>query len=389
MQQLPSNLKWIDTLIVLLAMLVGGPQGFADEESNIGYMAALCGEWELRIDGGGEIYRATIELEQGDSPARPISGVLKADGRKAKIESIRLEDGVYFLKAKTRRSGMPVVVALAVELVGNRLVGDIDYDAGTSVRSYPVEATRVGHIEAVGEPIEVEKMAKSNSADDPQSKAADVDPPAHRHVTFRQGFAGYSSAVDTEIWAIAPNTPLDRQGTMTTDGNNGGGESQVLIRFDDLIGSGEKRVPKNCRVVSAKLTIVAFDPGSTVYLHRVLVPWTAAATWGRMASGVTIDNIEASTVRDGFTFGEINMDKQLVEFDVTATVQKWASGEPNYGWVFVSTGGNGWDFYSSDWVEAEARPLLEVTFKPVRDDTPSSQVPQGLARKAPPKLNTK
>ena len=57
------------------------------------------------------------------------------------------------------------------------------------------------------------------------------------------------------------------------------------------------------------------------------------------------------------------MDKQSVEFDVTATVQKWADGEPNLGWVFVNTGDNGWDFYSSDWIEADLRPRCEIEYE--------------------------
>ena len=87
-----------------------------------------------------------------------------------------------------------------------------------------------------------------------------------------------------------------------------------------------------------------------------------------------MDNIEASTVRDGFTFAEINMDKQLVHFDVTPTVQLWADGVENFGWVFVNTGGNGWDFYSSDWGEKEFRPMLEVTYTLNRTQTITAKV---------------
>jgi hypothetical protein len=157
-----------------------------------------------------------------------------------------------------------------------------------------------------------------------------------------------------------------------------GGESQVLIGFRDFFGSADQqqRIPTGSRIVAAKLTVVAFDPGSTVYLHRVLVPWDESATWDGMACGLSVNNVAASTVRDDFNFGEINMDKQSVEFDVTNTVRKWAAGEPNHGWVFVSTGSNGWDFYSSDWIEQELRPSLEIQFVPPPN---SAQSPASLS----------
>ena len=182
-------------------------------------------------------------------------------------------------------------------------------------------------------------------------------------VSFCNGDRGYNETIDTEIWAIAPSKALDRQGTMTADGNNGGGESQVLMKFANVFGGSEGQAPVGSRIVSATLSIVVFDPGSTVYLHRVLAPWRESATWDGMAAGLSIDNVEASTVRDGFSFGQINMDRQLVEFDVTATVQKWSDGEPNLGWVFVNTGGNGWDFYSSDWIEPDLRPRLDIEYE--------------------------
>ena len=181
--------------------------------------------------------------------------------------------------------------------------------------------------------------------------------------SFQQGTNDYSGTVDVEVWAIAPNKPLEKQGTLTSDGNNGGGESQVLMRFDEIFGTKAGQIPKFARIKSAKLKVVAFDPGTTVYVHRIFVPWSAAATWDGLAAGLTIDNVEASTVRDGFTFGQINMDRQSVEFDVTQTVQHWADGEQNFGWVFMNTGSNGWDFYSADWHEQDLRPKLTVEFE--------------------------
>lgn len=333
---------------------------------------SLAGKWQLRIDGGGEIYSARLHLKSDGSKARRLVGEFSADGKKASIRGVERVDHLYLVKFQIRRRGLPAQATLVFELEADRLVGDVDFDSGTSVRSYEFEAMRIsggglkeksrrqrsddlGSTEAAVEKQETLTLAKAKRPDKGQVVI--------RRLDFQQGQSGYAGTVDTEIWAIAPSKSLFEQGTMTTDGNNGGGESQVLMRFADVFGRGDRQVPHLSRVVSAKLIVVAFDPGSTIYLHRMLAPWDDSATWDGMAGGVGVDNIEASTVRDGFNFGEINMDKQSIEFDVTATVQKWSNGEPNYGWVFTSTGSNGWDFYSSNWIEQDLRPQLEVEFE--------------------------
>jgi len=121
-------------------------------------------------------------------------------------------------------------------------------------------------------------------------------------------------------------------------------------------------VPKGSRIRKATLIVTAFDPGTTVNLHRMLVPWSKAATWNNLVAGVSADGQEASRHKESFTFGKITANKQTVRFEVTDSVQAWSSGKPNYGWVFLNTGGNGWDFYSSEYQEEDSRPGLEVEF---------------------------
>lgn len=326
----------------------------------------LAGEWVVRIDAGGEQYesRLTLRHDYGEERgAAALSGKYEAQGVKGRVRNARTEADYFVVEVETKRRGMPTLGIFSFELDGGRMVGDVDMETGADVRSYEFQADRVAASQPTGASAAVATIPSEAEAPNQVPSVTNDATVRGGVVTFQTGERGYAGAVDTEIWAIAPSKPLDRQGTMTADGNNGGGESQVLMRFDDLFGLGDGQAPMSCRIVSAKLTVVAFDPGSTVYVHRVLAPWNAAATWDGMAAGVSIDNIEASTVRDGFSFGEITMDKQSVEFDVTGTVQKWADGEPNLGWVFINTGDNGWDFYSSDWIEAGLRPSLEIEFE--------------------------
>lgn len=174
----------------------------------------------------------------------------------------------------------------------------------------------------------------------------------------------YSGCVDTEIWELSPNKVMESLDVVTTDSNNDGGESQILMRFENIVGNGDAKIPAHSRIRSATLVVTAFDPGTTVNLHRMLIPWHRAATWNNLVSGVSADGHEATRHRESFTFGKITANKQKVRFEVTDTVQAWVNGRANHGWVFLNTGANGWDFYSSEHEDRESRPLLIVTFDP-------------------------
>lgn len=185
-------------------------------------------------------------------------------------------------------------------------------------------------------------------------------------VTFQQGVGGYAGTVDTEIWAVAPHTILDTNPNMSSDLDNDGGESQVLLRFDDIVGTKPGQIPPRSAVHSARLVVSAFDQGNTVHLHRMLVPWPRTATWASMVGGVTADGLEAARTRDSFTFGKIAANTSDIPFEVTDTVQAWVSGAGNYGWVFINSGTDGWDFYASEFDDVKQRPRLIVEFTPPR-----------------------
>lgn len=182
-------------------------------------------------------------------------------------------------------------------------------------------------------------------------------------VTFQQGVNGYVGTVDTEIWQLAATTILESNPNLSTDADNDGGPSQVLMRFDGIIGTGSGQVPARSTIRSATLLVSAFDPGDTVNLHRMLVPFGRGATWNSMISGVSADGLEASPHKDAFTFGKIAASTSVIAFNVTDTVQLWVNGKPNHGWVFINSGGNGWDFYSSEFEKIEERPRLVVEYE--------------------------
>jgi len=181
-------------------------------------------------------------------------------------------------------------------------------------------------------------------------------------LSFQQGVDAYTGTVDTEIWALAPTTILESNPNASSDADNDGGESQVLICFEDILGTEPRQIPPQATVHSAKLVVSAFDQGNTVNLHRMLVPFDRSATWNGLVSGVSADGLEASRHKDSFTFGKIAANSSEIVFDVTDTVQAWVNGEANHGWVFLNTGGDGWDFYTSEFDNVSQRPKLMVAF---------------------------
>ncbi len=191
---------------------------------------------------------------------------------------------------------------------------------------------------------------------------ADTATPGKTTLTFQNGVHGYEGTIDIEIWAVSPNTCLEGNPSASSDADNDGGESQILLRFEAIIGDKPGQVPPRSTIHSAKLIVSAFDEGNPVHLHRMLVPWKRTATWNSMVAGVTADGLEASKKVDSFTFGRISASSSEVPFEVTDTVQLWVNGEANFGWVFINTGTNGWDFYTSEFDEVKQRPKLLVEF---------------------------
>lgn len=219
------------------------------------------------------------------------------------------------------------------------------------------------------------------TADEPKSASGTntVETPAAvvRELSFQQGVDGYKGTIDTEIWALATKTILNANPNASSDANNDGGESQVLMRFESIFGTGERQIPHGSTILSAKLIVAAFDQGSTVNLHRMLVPFGKHATWDSLISGVSADGFEASRHKDGFTFGKIAASTSGAIFDVTDTLQIWSNGKPNHGWVFLNTGGNGWDFYTAEFDKVEQRPKLIVKFQaPITKEVPTKLVQQ-------------
>lgn len=198
-----------------------------------------------------------------------------------------------------------------------------------------------------------------------------VDPPSETHqIILQQGVNGYAGTLDTMVRQGSPDASYGdaRIGGFravhidAADQNVRGQESQGLLQFTGLIGTGFGQVPRGAHITSATLTLHDSDAGDGAALHRMLASWDEGATWSSLGNGIQADDTEAVATPDLVTGQHPGSGSRT--FDVTASVQAWTDGAKNEGWAFLPLGDNGWDFRSS---EGQAPPILTVDY--IRDQS--------------------
>ena len=186
------------------------------------------------------------------------------------------------------------------------------------------------------------------------------------------GYGEYSGANDTALSEVGSSTPwpIGRNATegLLIDWPDGGtpNESQVLLRFDDFVGTNYWQIPSNAIVVSAELLVNVNNTGDGGRLHRMLIPWDAANdTWNTLGEGVQQDDVESSSVyysQVGVEDGSGATGTGIISIGVTPDIQAWVNGTNNFGWVFkgwtLRTDGTG--FSPSEAAKVGDRPRLRV-----------------------------
>ena len=183
-------------------------------------------------------------------------------------------------------------------------------------------------------------------------------------LSFRKGSSSYTAGHDTYVSASG-TTSTHGSATPIVAGQSP--KSEGLIRFDSLIGSGSSQVPAGAKITSAKLTLQTSSnsvdgSGGSFGIHRLLKSWTESSTWSSLGSGISTDGIESLSAADStITPGGAG---KLVTFDVTKSVQAWANGSSDFGWVITANSGgtDAWRWLSDEYSNVALRPMLKVSF---------------------------
>jgi hypothetical protein len=182
-----------------------------------------------------------------------------------------------------------------------------------------------------------------------------------RSLVLQQGLNGYAGTQDTHLRAAAAGTNLGGNATILTDLDDGGLQTQALLRFDNLFGTGPNQIPANAIIHAATLIVqVSSESNGLISLHRMLVNWNEASTWNSLNNGIQ-PVTEAALFPDETPLALPGATGPR-SFDVTAALQAWRAGTSNFGWVFLNTSTNGWDIQSSEAANGLLRPRLEVVF---------------------------
>ncbi len=210
------------------------------------------------------------------------------------------------------------------------------------------------------------------------------------------GFGVYSGAKDCEIYSVIDENGTYPAGTWSDPANGlvglwvhsevAGINRQVLLRFDDIVGTNPGQIPPGATLVSAELMLYVMNGGDGSPLHRMLTDWDADnSSWAGFGSGVQMDGVEAETNyysqfnasnRSGSTgVGEIR-------FSVLPDVQAWVNGTNNYGWVLPTWGTNAANdntlFAPAEATNLVTRPRLLVTWLPAEATIKSASFRQGV-----------
>ncbi len=181
-----------------------------------------------------------------------------------------------------------------------------------------------------------------------------------------------------------PNTNLPIGANPETEGllvdfDGGTANSQVLLRFDNIFGSGPGQIPLGSKIAAARLVLDTNNPGDGGTFHRLLTSFDANTdTWNSFANGVAPRNTTAGVQADGFealagfesqvgvAAGNSDPDAGVTIIGVTADLQAWANGEANNGWMIKGWEGrtDGWAFTASESANAVDRPRLEIDWIP-------------------------
>lgn len=191
--------------------------------------------------------------------------------------------------------------------------------------------------------------------------------------TFQPGVSGYSGASDTHVSSAYPTTSFATWTMNQVDYTSATAQEQSLLQFQNLFGSGAGQIPYGSEITSATLTLYVTNGGNRVNFHRLLLPWTDAATWNTFGGGIQANGVEALAAPDAQTASYVATGWQTL--DVKTSLVAWlANPAANFGWAMLPTGTDGVDWYSSNngssWV-----PRLSVEYFIPSGDLHANQPP--------------
>ncbi|MFZ4574441.1 MAG: DNRLRE domain-containing protein [Phycisphaerales bacterium] len=195
---------------------------------------------------------------------------------------------------------------------------------------------------------------------------------------FTQGVGGYAGTRDTWISEANGNTSYGGSDRIVVDDDVNNNiftdrRGQGLLRFDEILTANNEvgKVPMGSVIESAELRFHVPDDIDTpfynpvFYVYMLNVPWTEASTWNSLGGGLS--GGELGTLLGSFLGDNVPDGETLRLINVTAALQAWANGAPNYGFAIlpqiISGNDDGIELWSSSAGNVLLRPTLDVVYR--------------------------
>ena len=127
-------------------------------------------------------------------------------------------------------------------------------------------------------------------------------------------------------------------GRLKTGANQLNNDTADLIRFDDIVGSGDGQIPANANIIRAQLTYTTGSDGNAnsdgpYVIGRLNVDVDESTVYGDLDSSDNADERgPRGVVEPGLLQGFAAIsNEEVVTADITSFVQAWVDGEPNRG----------------------------------------------------------
>jgi hypothetical protein len=199
--------------------------------------------------------------------------------------------------------------------------------------------------------------------------------PAHATVSlqFQDGASGYAGTRDTMVRSAGASLSYGGEAFISVDGDDGSPGLQPnhgLIRFENIFGPGAGQIRPSDTILSATLTLTAFDVGSGLKVHEMFATWSESSTWAALGGGVQTDGVEASIAAlasFGANNSSANVSTGPLVVDVTSSLVAMQGGASLQGWALIpfTNGTNGIDIRTREYLVGSERPLLSVEVVPV------------------------
>lgn len=159
-------------------------------------------------------------------------------------------------------------------------------------------------------------------------------------IEIQQDFSAYSGFKDTYVDQSNPEDNFESvfESRIYVDGDSGG-FVYSLWKFSDLVGDLDYQIPPNARIINAKLSALVLT-GAESNQSYVIAAFqreydahevTYSSLWGENEPQPGIDYSEEISV----SIDHAGNTSERTNWDITALVQSWVNGDPNYGLIII------------------------------------------------------